>query len=229
MNHYLTIPIIIGSALVDSINPCAFAVLTILMTAALTIGNRQKAIWFGLAFTTSVFFSYLLMGLGLLKFINLTQLSHIFFIIISISAIILGIYNIKEFIWFRGSQCSLDNNQSGCRAPRIASWSNNFSSPITAFVLGFLVSLFELPCTGGPYIVILGLLSQHSTWTMGFIYLVLYNAIFILPLIVITLAIYLGLSSFETIYGYKDRYIRLIRLISGLLLIAIGTIMLTYL
>jgi len=61
-------------------------------------------------------------------------------------------------------------------------------SPIGAFGIGILVSLFLLPCSSGPYIVILGLLSAQSNELnlLGMGYLVLYNFIFILPMLAIT-------------------------------------------
>jgi cytochrome c biogenesis protein CcdA len=64
------------------------------------------------------------------------------------------------------------------------------ASTPTAFLLGALVGLFEFPCTGGPYLMILGLLHDDSTFAAGFGYLVLYNLIFVLPLVLI-----LGIAS----------------------------------
>ena len=51
-----------------------------------------------------------------------------------------------------------------------------------AFILGLLVGMFEFPCTGGPYLLVLGLLHDEASFMKGFWYLVLYNFIFVLPL-----------------------------------------------
>jgi cytochrome c biogenesis protein CcdA len=49
------------------------------------------------------------------------------------------------------------------------------TSPFGAFIMGFAVCLFELPCTGGPYIVILGLLAERTTMIASIPILLLYN------------------------------------------------------
>ncbi len=52
--------------------------------------------------------------------------------------------------------------------------------------------MFELPCTGGIYIAIISLLSQNPE--LAYLYLAIYNLIFVLPLIVMTFLIYKGMS-----------------------------------
>jgi len=66
-----------------------------------------------------------------------------------------------------------------------------------AFLIGFAVSLFLLPCTSGPYIVILGLLAHATEWGYAMALLVLYNFIFVLPMLIITGAIYFGFTTTE--------------------------------
>jgi len=56
-----------------------------------------------------------------------------------------------------------------------------------AVVLGGLVGLCEFPCTGGPYLMVLGLLHDQTTYYTGVGYLLLYNAIFVSPLVLILL------------------------------------------
>jgi cytochrome c biogenesis protein CcdA len=57
-----------------------------------------------------------------------------------------------------------------------------------SFILGVLVGLFEFPCTGGPYLFVLSLLHDQTTFWVGFGYLLIYNVVFVLPLILILLA-----------------------------------------
>ena len=85
-------------------------------------------------------------------------------------------------------------------------------------ILGILVSLFELPCTGGVYLAILTIMSKTG-FAWG--YLLLYNLIFILPLIVITLIIYKGTSP-EVISNWTESNKRLMRLTGGLIMLALG-------
>jgi cytochrome c biogenesis protein CcdA len=69
---------------------------------------------------------------------------------------------------------------------RMAALMQKASLP-SAFVLGSLVGVCEFPCTGGPYLAVIGLLHDRATHAVGLGYLLLYNAIFVLPLVVILL------------------------------------------
>ncbi len=219
----LTIPMVIGAAAVDAINPCAFAVLIILMTVALSIANKKRALKFGLAFTCSIYISYFLMGLGLFSVLQATGFSHRFYIFVTVLAIIVGFLNIKDYFWY-GKGFLMEIPLSW--RPKMKSIIKSATSPWGAFLIGFMVSLFELPCTGGPYIVILGLLAKEITKNLGIIYLLLYNLVFVLPLIILSIIIYKGLSTTEKLEKIRQEKIKILHLISGLLMLIIAGIML---
>lgn len=218
----LTIPIIIAAAAVDAINPCAFAVLIILMTAALSITNKKRALKFGLAFTASIYISYFLMGIGLLSILQTSGISHIFYIVVTVLAIIVGLLNIKDYFWY-GKVCLMEIPLSW--RPAMKKILNSVTTPLGAFVAGFAVSLFELPCTGGPYIVILGLLAKEVTKSTGIFYLLLYNLVFISPLLILSFLIYKGLSTTSKLENIRQKRVRLLHLISGILMLGIAAVM----
>ena len=91
----------------------------------------------------------------------------------------------------------------------------------TAFLLGALVGLCEFPCTGGPYLMVLGLLHDQSTYIRGLEYLLLYNGIFILPLAVILL-IASDAVLLEKVRAWKKAETPAMRLWSGIAMIALG-------
>ena len=88
--------------------------------------------------------------------------------------------------------------------------------------MGFAVCLFELPCTGGPYIVILGLLAERITLFASIPLLLIYNLFFVLPLIFITFMIYLGFVNVEKTTEWKERNIKRLHLIAGLIMLILG-------
>jgi cytochrome c biogenesis protein CcdA len=105
--------------------------------------------------------------------------------------------------------------------PKVKKIIGNITSPKSAFLIGFIVTLFLLPCTIGPYIVASGLLSELGT--IGAIpWLLYYNLVFILPMIVITLIVYLGLARVEDVSGWKEKNIRKLHLTAGILLFLVG-------
>ena len=98
------------------------------------------------------------------------------------------------------------------------------TSPLGAFITGFSISLFELPCTGGPYLYILGLLAEKTTRTSAVPVLLYYNLIFTVPLILITLLVYLGLSPIQRIADWEQRSKARLHLAIGIAMTTLGTI-----
>ncbi len=218
----LTIPVVIFAAAVDAINPCAFAVLIILMTAARSIASKKRALKFGIAFTIAIYISYFLMGLGLFSVLQISGFSRIFYIGVTVLAVIVGLLNIKDYFWYgRGVLMEIPISWR----PAMKKILSNATTPLGAFVAGFAVSLFELPCTGGPYIVILGLLAKEVTRSVGILYLFLYNLVFVSPLIILSLIIYKGLSTTSKLEAIRQKKIRLLHLIAGILMLTIAGIM----
>jgi len=218
----LSILTVIGAALVDSINPCAIAVLLILMGALLASGDKKRALKAGLAFTVSIYIAYFLFGLGLFSALQISGLSYWFYKIIGVLAIIIGLFNIKDFFWYAGAGFVMEIPRAW--RPKLKSMLGAVTSPLGAFLMGFVVCLFELPCTGGPYIFILGLLAERATMMASIPILLLYNLFFVLPLIVITVAIYLGFANVEKATAWKDNNIRLLHLIAGLIMLILGVL-----
>ncbi|MCF7740237.1 MAG: hypothetical protein K9N00_00445 [Candidatus Marinimicrobia bacterium] len=94
----VTIPAVIGAAAVDAFNPCACAVLALLLgTILLGSKSKKKVLGAGLAFTAATFISYTLMGLGLLKAIRISSVQQYIYLGASILAIILGLVNMKDY------------------------------------------------------------------------------------------------------------------------------------
>ena len=217
----LTIPIVISAALIDSINPCAFAVLIFMLTYLIALGIRRRTLFMGLGYIGMVFLTYFLAGLGLFAAVETTGISVILFRVAAGIAIFAGIINIKDF-FFYGKGFSLEIPKS--RKPLIEKYIHRASLP-AALILGFLVSLFELPCTGGVYLAILSMLANNMTRTAAIPYLLFYNFIFVIPLFVILALVYKG-SSAERMEKWRVSKRRYMKLIAGLFMIGLGIIML---
>jgi len=215
---------IIGAALVDSINPCAIAVLLILLGALLSSGDRMKALKAGFAFTLSIYLAYFLFGLGLISVLQFSGISYWLSGIIGLFAIVVGLLNIKDYFWYGGGGFVMEIPRSW--RPKLKSILGSVTSPLGAFLMGFIVCLFELPCTGGPYLFVLGLLAERSTALSSIPILLIYNLFFVLPLILITLLIYFGFSNVEKANEWKDKNIRILHLVAGLIMLVLGGIVL---
>jgi len=218
----LTLAAVVGASVVDAINPCAFAVLIILMSTILATGDGRKALKTGLAFAASIFISYFLMGLGIYKALGVGEISHLFFKTVGWLAIILGLLNLKDYFWY-GKGFLMEVPMSW--RPRLKSLLKSVTSPVGAFGIGFLVSLILLPCTSGPYIVILGMLAKKVTQLRAVSYLVLYNLIFVFPMVLISYAIYKGFDPNKA-EEIRQKRLRKLHLIAGLIMLAMGAVIL---
>ncbi len=216
----LTLTAIVIGALVDAINPCEFAVLIILMTTILASGNSKKALRAGLAFSISIFISYFLIGLGLYKALSIGGISEIFFKFVGWVAIVLGLANLKDYFWY-GKGFLMEVPMIW--RPRLKGLIQSVTSPMGAFFIGFLVSLFLLPCTSGPYIVILGMLAKKVFDTQAVLYLILYNFIFVSPMILISWAVYKGFDPAKA-EEIRQKRLRTLHFIAGIVMLAMGMI-----
>ncbi len=224
----LTLTKIISLAAVDAINPCALAVLTLMLIAILTYNPKKKknVLLAGFAFTTSVFIMYLIYGLVIIRFFQLIQaLTSIrlwLYKILGFCAVILGILNMKDFIKYKPGGFATEMPLS--LRPKVKKIISGITSPKGAFFVGLFVTVFLLPCTIGPYVIASGILSALEL-IKTIPPLLLYNLIFVLPMLAITLIVYAGFVQVEDVSGWKDRNIRYLHLIAGFIMLALGIAM----
>ncbi len=226
----LTIPLLIGAALVDSINPCVFGVLIFLIAfMSRVFKNPHRMLIGGLLYTAVVYLTYFALGLGFLKITVSLGVSVIIYWIAALIAIFAGILEIKDF-FFYGKGLSLKLIPGA--AERIKFYTkkierlqgkNGYLSYVAAALLGIFVVLVELPCTGAPYLAILAIIGEGN-FSEGIPLLLLYNFIFVLPLLVIIGVSYFGKSS-TVLEAWRKKHRGLMRLVIGLFLIALGILM----
>lgn len=205
------------AALTDSINPCALAVLMILLEGLILI--RQRILVTGFAFIFGIFLSYFLIGLGLVSGLNFIQNTDLFYIIVAAIAILVGLFNLKDYFWYgKIFHMEIPINWR----PKMGQFLNRATGPAIAFLTGFIVSAFELPCTGGPYLFALGILKGESLINTTLPYLIYYNFIFTLPLILIVLAVHFSYLKIEKTEKWRKKNIKLLHLITGIVMIGLG-------
>lgn len=223
----IPLPILLGAALVDSINPCAFGVLIFLLSYLLKQSRRPlDLLTHGFAYVFGVFLTYLVAGLLLLPIIGrLGSTSTTFYLVLGVLVIIAGLLEIKDFFWY-GHGFSLQLLPGA--SDRIKLYVSRISDGLVpAFFLGIFVALVELPCTGAVYLAVLSLMSLAGVTALNLTWLLLYNFIFVLPLLVIIFLFYQGLST-EAVEAWRLKHRKLMRLAIGLVLLALGVWMILY-
>jgi len=224
----LTLAKIVSLAAVDAVNPCALAVLTLMLIAILTYNpkNKRNILLAGLAFTVSVYVMYMFYGLVIIRFFQivhaLTAIRLWLYNILGLVAIVLGLLNIKDFIRYKPG--GMMTEMPMFMRPKLKKVISGVTSPKGAFVVGAFVTFFLLPCTIGPYIIAGGILSALEI-LKTIPWLLLYNAIFVFPMIIITVLVYVGFTTVENVSGWKEQNIKYLHLVAGLIMFSLGVAM----
>jgi len=212
------LPLVLLSSVLDSVHPCSFSIL--LITIAFLFGmqmTRKKILQIGGTYIAGIFAAYLLIGLGILKVLHLFNTPHFMGKLGAAVLIIFGIINlINEFFPrfpLRLKIPSVSHTTMGRLMER--------ASFPAALSLGLLVGICQFPCMGGPYLMVIGLLRDQMTYATGFLYLLLYNVILIVPLVVV-----LWIAGDKTVVDkmqeWKKANMKGVRLWSGLIMITLG-------
>jgi len=213
-------PLILSAGLLDGINPCAIAVLLFFVAFLFTLRSSIGRIFvYGLVYIAVIYLTYLGIGLGLFKAIILSSEPHLMAKIGAGLVIVLGLINIINVYWPRFPlKLQIPKFSQGT----LRRWLTRATLP--AVIVGaFLVGLCTFPCSGGIYVAIVSLLAAQRTFWQGLGYLLVYNVMFVLPLLVL-----LGLAGNRYVLGqvaaWQSRSDQRVKLISGALMIILGIV-----
>ena len=215
-------PLVSLSALIDSINPCAFSILLMTIAFLFSLGTiRAGIIRIGAAYVFGIFLSYLLIGLGILGTLHIFNTPHFMGKLGAFILIVFGLINLLgEFI----PKFPIKLRIPHVTHAKMSELLKKGSLP-AIFFLGLLVGLCEFPCTGGPYLMVLGLLRDSATYVKGLFYLVWYNFLFILPLIAV-LFVASDHSVLIKLHEWKRNNLNTTKIIGGLIMIVLGVLIL---
>ncbi len=168
------------------------------------IGREKKQILFiGLSFGLAVFLTYFALGLGLLTalraLINTVLLRFIINILITLAALFFFIFTIKDYLKARKGQfpdmtLKLSKKRIQLIHNVIRKLAKGPLMILAAFLMGFIVSLVELACTGQIYMPTLAYLINRDSSASALFYLLVYNIAFIIPLGIVFFAFFKGVT-----------------------------------
>lgn len=229
---------ILGAGLIDGLNPCAFATLVFFISYLAFTGRKGKEVLLaGLAFTLGVFLTYLGVGVGFLKFLEtlpfLDAISRWVYGATALMCIVLAIGSLYD--WRQARQGKSEEmrlklptklRQRINKAIRERAGMRAFI-PMT-FLTGVVVSVIELACTGQVYLpTIVFVLGVPEMQSQAFLYLLLYNLMFILPLAIVFVMAYYGTSS-EQLGLFIHKRMATIKLVTaGLFILLAGWLITT--
>ena len=226
---------IVSAGLLDGINPCAFAALIFFISYLTFVGRkRSEILYVGLGYSGAVFMTYLLIGFGILSFIQhlsfLPLFSRIVYILTIVFALVLGILSLYDYIQLkRGFPSEMKLQLPDFLKKRIHQTIREESKSaryfLAAIAAGFMVSLLEFTCTGQVYLpTILFVTNVPSLRASAVSYLILYNLMFIIPLLIIFGMVYWGVTS-EQLASFLKKRASSIKLFTSLLFFALAGIL----
>ncbi len=237
---------IVGAGLVDGINPCAFTVIVFFVSFLSVMGyKRREMALIGIFYIAAVFFTYLALGLGFFKaFYSLKAfylVSKIVYFLIGSLSIYFGGLAVKDYIIYKKTgktdgmalqlPTAIKNKIHAIvgayyRKDKAAGEKAIFGLALSALTVGFMVSLLEAVCTGQLYLpTIVFVLKEASLRAQALFYLVIYNLMFILPLVLVLLLSLAGVSS-KQFESYARKNLGLVKLLMAAVFLALGIVLL---
>ncbi len=229
---------------IEGMNPCALATLVFFVSYLTMVGRKQREIfWVGLGFSGIGFVTHLSLGLGILSFIKhlsfLPLFSQIVYFATFVFAFFLGIFSLYDYIQLKKGRPSkmklqvpdflkkkihriirvrsggLEANQEGA----------SFRLLLAAVIIGFIVTLLQSTCTSQVYLpTILFVTNVPSLRGSAVLYLILYNLVYILPLLVIFGIVYWGVTS-EQLSFFLQKRASTIKLLTAVFFFALAGIL----
>jgi cytochrome c biogenesis protein CcdA len=218
---------VIGAGLLDGINPCAFAGMIFFVSyLAVTKRKGREILFVGATYTLGVFTSYLLVGLGILGFVKSLSFIRTFSRIVYLGTMVicggLAVLSFYDYIQVRRGR----KEDTALRLPKplqerlhrvIRERSRMRSFVAAAAGTGFLVSLIEFACTGQVYLpTIIFVTGVRELRGHAVAYLVLYNLMFVTPLVIIFLLTFFG-TTWRSLNRFLESNVATLKLLTAVL------------
>jgi cytochrome c biogenesis protein CcdA/glutaredoxin len=198
---------VLGAGLINGLNPCAFVTIVFFLSYLAFMGRQGREVLIvGVLFTLGVFVAYLLAGLGLSRLMEplagvQAALKRWIFGFTALLCLALAAVSLHDYIKAKQGKTdemklklSLDLRRRVNKVIREGAQMRAFY--LVAFGVGAAVSLIQLTCTSPIYLGIVFLIHDvPEMQSNAYLYLLLYNLAYIVPLIAVFVLAYFGTSS----------------------------------
>lgn len=233
---------VIGAGLVDGINPCAFTVIVFFVSFLGFMGYKQReTALIGSVYILAVFLTYFALGLGFFKALytlkGFYMVSKIIYLAIGGFSLFLGAVATNDYFLYKKTG---NTDEMALQLPKaiknkihgiVGAYYRKDKKEVpkamlglfaSALVVGFMVSLLEAVCTGQLYLPTIVFVLQDKTLRLqALLYLIVYNLMFILPLVLILLLSLAGTTS-KQFEAYARNHFALIKILMAVVFFALG-------
>jgi thiol-disulfide isomerase/thioredoxin len=235
---------ILSAGLIEGMNPCAFATLIFFISYLTMVGRKRKEIfWVGMGFSGTGFVTHLLFGLGILSFFQrlsfLPLFSRVIYFVTFAFALFLGTFSLHDYVQLKKGRPSkmklqvpnffkkrihqtIRERSGGLETNKE---SQSLRLLFAAVVIGFIVTLFQFTCTSQVYLpTILFVMNIPSLRGGAVLYLILYNLVYIAPLLIIFGIVYWGVTS-EQLALFLQKRASTIKLLTSVFFFVLAAIL----
>ncbi len=221
---------VLGAGLIDGYNPCAFTVLIFFISfLLLKKKSRREILLVGLSFIIGFGLSYFLLGIGLFKIVSkwkyFDYISKWVYLGTAVVTLIFAVLTISDYFKVKkGRAKEMTLQLSGAEKKTIHSLLRNprvQGTAIFSFLVSFPVSIVSFSCTGQTYLpTIVYIYGIPSLRSRAVLYLVLYNVMFVLPLLAIVYFVYRGATS-KKVTEWFTAHLATVKLWTGVVFFAL--------
>ena len=212
----------------DAFNPCAFFVLLFLLSLLVHQKDRRRMLLIGgvfVLFSGLMYFAFMAAWLGLFRVMG--SLPWVTAAAGALAAV-MGAVNVKDFFAFKaGVSLSIPESRKADifrRGREILAAGSLPAMLVATVLLSVAANFYELLCTAGfPMVYTRVLTMSVANPAQHLLYLALYNVIYVLPLLLIVLAFVRTMGARKL----SEREGRLLKLLSGLMMLGLGLLLLT--
>lgn len=211
---------------VDAFNPCAFFVLLFLLSIMVNAKSRGRMLLVGgifVFFSGFIYFLFMTAWLNIFKLLGAGSDGGKIIFAAGCLALIAGVINIKDYFFTKGEvtlSMSAENRTSLIKRMGKLSNSSSLGALIVgSTVLAILANAYELLCTAGFPMIYTSVLSMHNLPDIErYMYLVMYNIVYVIPLAVIVIV-------FSATLGKRkltEKEGQALKLMSGVMMLGMG-------
>lgn len=230
---------VFSAGLVNGINPCSMSML--LFFISLIVVRKVNVMKIGVAFCIGKFIAYLLLGTVFFKLLSSLNIGwlHIVIKIVMIAVIfILVLLNLQDFFAAKNEKYNKIRVQlptsfrkfNHNMIKRISNMADLRLLLLISFALGILISFGEFLCTGQIYLATIVTILQTSKELnfQAFVYLIIYDLAFIIPLLILTFTIHKGKVVFEVSEVIREK-LHIIKFVNIVIFLIFGVVLLFFL
>jgi glutaredoxin len=217
----------VALGLLDGLNPCAMWVLVFLLGILAYSRSKKRMLLVGVTFVTASGLVYFALMAAWLNLFMIMGVSRMVMVILAAAAIMMGLVNLKEILFFKKGLSLMipESAKPGLyrRVRGIMKERNLVLALALTFILAVFVNIIELACTAGfPAIFTKILADRNEPVLLKYLYMALYNVMYVQPLLLIVVIFVLTMGHFRM----KESQARILKLISGVLMLVLGLLLL---